>query len=100
MFVLLVELEAKTKSLQRLETVLKSMVELSEKEDGILYYSVNRPQERQNAIVLYELYKNRKAWEAHLQLPLIQEALSQFETLLAVPAKITFCETIFTTSLM
>lgn len=99
MFALFVELEAKPDCLERLEGLLKSMVELSEQESGTVYYSVNRPQERHNTFMLYELYRDRADLETHLQTPLLQEALQQFETLLMQPPKITPCNTVFTTRL-
>lgn len=100
MFVLVVQLEAKPDSVKKLELLLKSMVELAAQEEGVVFYSVNRPQERQNTFLLYELYKTRSDWEAHLQLPLIKAALQEFESLLLTPPTITFCEPVFSTNVM
>ncbi|NMM26539.1 MAG: antibiotic biosynthesis monooxygenase [Glaciimonas sp.] len=99
MFVLLVELEANPGFSGELENILRSLVNVAEKEAETVFYAVHRPLDSANSFVLYELYKDRSAWDAHLQSELVQKELKQFEALLAVPPKITFCETILTTSL-
>lgn len=97
MFLLHVELEANPAFSAELETVLRSLVDVSEREAGTIYYAVHRPQERRNSFILYELYKDRAAWDRHLQSGPVQEALKHFETMLVAPPKITVCETVAAT---
>lgn len=99
MFLLLVELEVNPTFSGELENVLQSLVKLAEQESGTIYYAAHRSQERKNAFVLYELYKDRAAWDAHLQTEPVQKALRKFETILVAPPKLTFCDTISTTSI-
>ncbi len=99
MFLVLVELEANPASAGELERVLRMLADAAEPEEGTVYYAVHRPVERQNAFVLYELYKDRAAWDIHLQSEPVQKALKQFETMLVAPPKITFCETVVATNI-
>ena len=99
MLVLVVELEANPAFCEELEGILRTMVETSGQEAGTVFYAAHRVQNRKNAFVLYELYKDRAAFDAHLQSAPIQHALKRFETMLAMPPKITFCEVIATTAL-
>lgn len=95
MFVLIVELEARPGCLESLEKLLESMVEHAGHEDGIVFYSANRPLDRRASFVLYELYNTRQDWERHVQHPFLQAALKEFEALLLAAPKITFCEPCF-----
>lgn len=99
MFLLLVELEANPVFFGELESVLRTLVSVSGLEAGTVYYAVHRPQEQQNIFLLYELYKDRAAWDTHLQSEPVQIALKQFEKMLARPPKITFCDTVSTTNI-
>lgn len=98
MFLLLVELEANPAFSGELENVLRSLVEVSEGEAGTVYYAVHRPQENRHAFILYELYKDRAAWDRHLHSEPVQEALKHFDTMLLAPPKITICETVAASS--
>ncbi|HYD60734.1 MAG TPA: putative quinol monooxygenase [Noviherbaspirillum sp.] len=99
MLVLVVELEANPAFCEELESMLRSMVDASGQEAGTIFYAAHRVPERNNVFVLYERYKDRAALDMHLQSTVIQHALKRFETMLATPPKITFCETIATTAL-
>jgi quinol monooxygenase YgiN len=57
-----------------------------------LFYAVHRQQADADALVLYELYRDRAAWEAHMALPAVQAVLQQFDTLLAQPPRLVFCD--------
>lgn len=91
---LLVELQAKPSKNIELERVLSDLVYLSGKEPGNLAYAAHRRQDNPGCYVLYELYENRAAWETHLGLEAVQQALQQFESLLAGRPKLTFCDTV------
>ncbi len=97
MFVLVVELEAQPHCLDRLESLLHAMVALAGQEDGIVFYAAHRSLENPHAFVLYERYKNRADWEAHLRRPEVEAALQQFGTLLTAPPKVTRCEMVCST---
>ena len=97
MFSLLVELEANPAFFGELESVLRTLVKVSEQEAGTVYYAVHRPQDQANIFLLYERYKDRTAWDTHLQSEPMQIALKQFEKMLAKSPKITFCDTVATT---
>ncbi len=97
MFLVLVELEVNPASAAELENLLRELVAAARPEEGTVYYAVHRPQECKNAFVLYELYRDRAAWEEHLQSVIVQKALKQFEALLALPPRITLCDTVLTT---
>lgn len=99
MFLLLVELDAKPVFAGELERILRKLVDAARQEAGTLYYAVHRPQDHQHKFVLYELYKDRAAFDAHLQSELLQQALKQFDAMLETPPKLTFCDTISRTSI-
>ena len=94
MFSLLVELNAKPSVADELEKVLSELAKLAGEEPGVLIYAVHRQQENPNAFVLYELYQDRAAWEAHLAIGAVQRALQQFETLLVAAPRIVCCDTV------
>ena len=70
---------------------------MADAETGVVFCAVDRPDGRANTFFLYELYRTRAGWEEHLQISVIADALRQFETLLAIPPKITFCQGAFVT---
>lgn len=99
MFALFVELNTKPDTHQRVDDLLRAMVATADAEPGVVVYAVNRPAERPDTFLLYELYRTRGDCEAHLQLPVIADALAQFETLLASPPNVTFCESAYLTAI-
>ena len=92
MLVLVVELKARPECRARLETVLRELVRTASSEAGILCYTVQQPEDRPETFILYECYRDRTAWQEHLALAAVSAALKEFETLLAAPAKVTFCQ--------
>lgn len=94
MFLLLVELNAKPSTVAEVENLLLELVEVARQESGNLVYAVHRRQDNPEAFVLYELYKDRAAWEAHLALEAVQKAIRQFETMLLAAPGIVCCDTV------
>lgn len=94
MFLLLVELQAKPSAAAELERVLAALAEGARAEPGTVAYAVHRQQEDAQAFVLYELYRDRAAFDAHLALPAVQSAMQRFEELLTAPPRLVFCDTV------
>lgn len=53
----------------QVEAALREMIPLARQEDGCLLYEVNRSVERENEFLLYEVYRDEAALEAHRQTP-------------------------------
>ncbi|MBO9537208.1 putative quinol monooxygenase [Herbaspirillum sp.] len=94
MFVLLVELETDAARAAELESVLRSLAASARAEPGILFYAVQRPQGDPGRFILYEYYADKAAWETHLQYAPAKEQLDRFDSLLAAPPKLTFCDAV------
>lgn len=94
MFLLLVELNAKPSAVAELENILSGLVEVARQEAGNVVYAVHRQQENSNAFVLYELYKDRAAFNAHLAIGAVQRAMQQFEMLLTAAPRVVHCDTV------
>ena len=94
MFLLLVEMHARSEMAAELEKVLSGLLDVAPHEPGTLIYAVHRRQDDALAFVLYELYRDRAAWETHCATEPVQNALRQFETLLTEPPRLVFCETL------
>ncbi|EKP95296.1 putative quinol monooxygenase [Thermaerobacter subterraneus] len=63
----------------RVEAAVREMITLSRQEEGCLRYEVNRSVERENEFLLYEVYRDEAALEAHRQSPhfrrIVQETI-------------------------
>lgn len=94
MFSLFVELNARPSAAAELESVLSGLAGVAREEAGNVIYAVHRRQDDPDAFVLYELYRDRAAWESHLAIEAVRRALQQFETLLAAPPRIVRCDTV------
>lgn len=94
MFLLLVELNAKPSAGAEVESVLAELAAVARAEAGNVIYAVHRQQENPQAYVLYELYRDRAAWEAHLAMASVQDALQRFEKLLTAAPRIVCCDTV------
>lgn len=94
MFLLLVEIHARSEMAAELEKVLSGLIDVARHEPGTLIYAVHRRQDNAQAFVLYELYRDRAAWETHCATEPMQNVLQQFETLLTAPPRLVFCDTV------
>lgn len=94
MYLLLVEMNARSGMAAELEHVLAGLLNAARDEPGILIYAVHRRQDDAQAFVLYELYRDRAAWETHCATAHLQNALRRFETLLTEPPRLTVCDTV------
>lgn len=94
MFLLLAQLSVKPDFSEDVESILRGLVTVAADEAGTVSYRLHRPLDAENAFILYELYADRAACDAHLQSAPVQDALRKFETMLVAPPQITFCETV------
>jgi len=92
MFALFVELTALPSAAAELESLLCALAAEAGKEAGVLAYAVNRAQEAPAVFHLYELYRDRAAWQSHVALAPVARALKRFDQLLHVPARVVFCD--------
>ena len=99
MFLLLAELNAKPSAANEVAELLTGLVSVARSEPGNLVYAVHRQHDNPDAFVLYELYKDRAACDAHLAAAPVQQVLQRFETLLLGPPRIVFCDTVATSGL-
>lgn len=89
---LLAELEAKSAQGKELEILLKGLVETTRQEPGCVHYAVHRDQASEVRFLVYEVYRDAAACQTHLDSAPIKEALSRFESLLAAPPRLLFCD--------
>ena len=88
MVLLLAELTAKANCAATVEEILRGLARAAGTEAGNVHYAVHRHTEKPEVFVVYELYRDEAACQAHLSLPHVQAALQQFEALLAAPPHI------------
>lgn len=96
MFSLIVELSPRSEYIDRLEKLLQTMTQAASSENGILHYSVHRPNRPADTFVLCEIYRDRMAWADHLKIPRIRSALKEFESLLEKEPKVIQCNVVST----
>lgn len=99
MYVLIVELTAKSGMGADLASLLKRMTETAGSEPGVMFYGVNKSMDDHDGFVLCEMYEDEAAFNAHVQLPPIQSALARLESLLAEEPSIKRCESLFATAM-
>jgi quinol monooxygenase YgiN len=89
---LFAELEAKPTFGKELEILLKGLVETTRQEPGCIHYAVHRDQASEVRFLVYEVYRDAAACQAHLDSAPIKQALGEFEKLLASPPRLVFCD--------
>ncbi len=94
MLLLLAALKAKAESIDKVESILRSLVDITRDEPGNIAYIVHKREDDPSRFVLYELYRDRDACNEHLQREWVGNALKALEPLLDLPAEITFCSTV------
>lgn len=94
MFLLLVEMHARPGAAPELANLLSTLLELARREPDTFVYAVHRQQANPDAFVLYELYRDRAAWETHCAGEAVQSALQQFDSLLTEAPRLVFCDTV------
>lgn len=92
MLLLLAELTAIPEHAEQVETLLRELTAAAEREPGTLYYAINRSLDQPNRFIVYELYRDRAACDAHLNSEPLQAALRQFQHWLAIPPQLSFCQ--------
>jgi quinol monooxygenase YgiN len=97
MHLLLAELNAKDSHAHEVENILCELVEVARTESGTIQYAVHRQKTDPNTFVIYELYRDAAACEAHLTSAPVKEALHRFESMLRNPPHILFCDLIAAT---
>ena len=99
MILLLAELTARTSSVVEVEDVLRELVEVTRDEPGNIAYAVHRPRDDNGRFLLYELYVDQAACDAHLTRAPVKAALTRLVPLLLGPPEITFCTTVATSGI-
>lgn len=94
MLLLLAALKAKAESIDKVESILRSLVDITRDEPGNIAYVVHKREDDPSRFVLYELYRDRDACNEHLQREWVGNALKALEPLLDLPAEIAFCSTV------
>lgn len=89
---LFAELEAKPGLGKELETLLRGLVESTRQEPGCIHYAIHRDQSSEFRFLVYEVYRDAAACQAHLDSAPIKHALGEFERLLAAPPRLVFCD--------
>lgn len=92
MLLLLAELQATPATCGEVASALEGLAQLARKEPGCIAYTLHRRQDDPCAFVLYELYADRAACDAHLGSAPVQAVLGRFGTLLAAAPRIAFCD--------
>lgn len=93
MLLLLAELTATPSTFSEVASALEGLARLASAEPGCLAYTLHRRQDEPCSLVLYELYADRAACDAHLASEPVQALLARFDALLAAPPRISFCDT-------
>lgn len=99
MLLLLADLMARSSSTAEAESVLRELVEVTRDEPGNIAYAVHKPRDHTGRFLLYELYVDQAACEAHLTRAPVRAALTRLVPLLLGPPEITFCTTIATSGI-
>lgn len=94
MLLLLAELNAHPHAAQEVAAILQGLADYARLEPGTLCYNVHRQLDAPQTFVLYELYRDRDACDAHLAAPPVQQVLQRFETLLSKPPRVLMCDTL------
>ncbi|HXU94785.1 MAG TPA: putative quinol monooxygenase [Gallionella sp.] len=94
MFLLFAELSARPEACGEVERILSGLLAVARSEPGNVSYAIHRQIESPQDFMVYELYRDREACDAHLAATPVQQALKQFESLLVRPPRVVFCETV------
>lgn len=99
MLLLLAELTAKSTTIDKLEFLLRSLVDITRDEPGNIMYAVHKREDDARRFVLYELYVDQAACNEHLQRDWIKNTLKMIDPLLEVPPEVTFYSTVATSGI-
>ncbi|WP_341678105.1 antibiotic biosynthesis monooxygenase [Niveibacterium sp. SC-1] len=94
MQLLFAELQCRPETASELEHALIALAAAAREEAGNLVYAVHRPAEEPARFLVYELYRDAPARDAHLARAQVQALLGQFDRLLAAPPRVLFCDTV------
>ena len=76
----------------QLKEILLTLVEPTKKEEGCLEYRLHCDPLNEGHFMFYENFVDKKAHEAHLQMPYMRAWEARMEELLAVPVEVSFWE--------
>lgn len=99
MLLLLAQLQTHTAAREEVKSILEKLVASTQEEAGSIFYAVHQQQDQPDNYMVYELYLDKTACDAHLQSEPVTAALQRMEALLARPPTITFCDTVAHTSM-
>lgn len=94
MYLLLAEMTARQSATAEVERILRNLVETTRDEPDAITYNVHRHQDDINRFLVYELYKDRGACDAHLSRDPIKGLIARLQPLLVTPPRISCCTTI------
>jgi (4S)-4-hydroxy-5-phosphonooxypentane-2,3-dione isomerase len=82
-FALVVDMEVKPEDADRFATLIAENARLSvANEPGCLQFDVVRPQDAPGRFMLYEVYENAAAFEAHIKMPHVGNFFGQAKPLI------------------
>jgi quinol monooxygenase YgiN len=96
MLLLLADLTARSSSTVEVENVLRSLLEVAREEPGNVAYAVHRPRDDAGRFLLYGLYVDQAACDAHMAREPVKAALIELVPLLVGPPGVRFCTTVAT----
>lgn len=76
------DLHAREDAIDALRLLLAGLADATAREPGALAYSVRQRQDDPTRFQVSEHYRDRAAWEAHMETPYVREALARFPQLL------------------
>ena len=94
MQLLFAELHCHADTVGEVEHALTGLAAAAREEAGNQVYAVHRFNEDPTRLLVYELYRNTQARDAHLARTEVQALLAQFDRLLAAPPRVLFCDTV------
>ncbi|WP_157644290.1 putative quinol monooxygenase [Bradyrhizobium sp. WSM2793] len=94
MYLLLAEMTARQSATAEVEHILRSLVEMTRDEPDTVTYNAHRHQHDASRFLVYELYKDRGACDAHLSRDPIKGLIARLQPLLVAPPHISCCTTI------
>ncbi len=94
MLALFVELNTLPEHVNAMKEVLAALTKVAATEPGVITYTVHQSQELPTQFMLYEIYRDKAAWQTHLDDSRISVNLDRFPALLASPARVVPCDPI------
>ncbi|MGO7017056.1 putative quinol monooxygenase [Rhizobium leguminosarum] len=72
------------------KTAMLSLIEKTRSEDGCLDYDLHQGNENPMEFTFYEIWKNRQAWEEHMEMSYLKEFVARGDEFFEIEPKILF----------